>query len=346
MYYKDKNYEKIINNILDRIDNTKDKRQGSIVYDMAGPISAELAQSYLDLEEVIKSIYPENNTGHDLDLRVTSDTPLKRRLATYAYIKAKFTSTDNKLMDIPLDSRFTVDDIYFKVDKKIGQGLYLLQAENAGSQSNVNSGTLIPISSIPGLAKAEIVELSTEGYDTETDADLLVRYYDYVRMPPTSGNKAHYRMWAKEVPGIGEAKVQAKWNGPGTVKVVVVDYNMGSVGEELVQATYEHIESVRPVGPTITVVSATPKNIDIKATVKISDGYELNYILEEFNKSLEEYRVQVSFRQPYISLAKIGALLLSTEGVIDYEDLTLNGNSANVELQTEETPVFNVELEV
>lgn len=346
MFYKDKSFKKILDNILKRIDSTIDKRQGSIVYDMGAPVSAELAQVYLDLKEVADSIYPDNNFGEQLDLRVTSDTPLKRRLATPSFIKARFTNGEGKLMDIPEKSRFTSEGIYFIEDRKVGQGIYILKSETNGSRGNLNNGSLIPISSIAGLAKAEIIELYQEGYDEETDEDLLIRYYDYVRMPPTSGNKAHYRMWAKEVPGVGEAKVQAKWNGPGTVKVVIVDYDMGSVGEELIKKTYDYIETQRPVGPEITVVSATPKNINIQVKVKLSSGYELDYVMQEFKKALEEYRVQVSFREHYISIAKIGSLILSTEGVLDYENLTLNGEVANVELMADETPVFEVNMEV
>ena len=45
----------------------------------------------------------------------------------------------------------------------------------------------------------------TGGYDAEGDSELLNRYLEYVRDPPTSGNIAHYKagqrkLWAYQTP--------------------------------------------------------------------------------------------------------------------------------------------------
>ena len=52
-------------------------------------------------------------------------------------------------------------------------------------------------------------------------------------------------------------------------------------------------------------------------------------------------------RQTYVSLARTGNLLLNTAGVEDFSDLTLNGQSKNIELTDEEIAVAgSVVLEV
>lgn len=55
----------------------------------------------------------------------------------------------------------------------------------------------------------------------------------------------------------------------------------------------------------------------------------------------------VAFAITYVSYAKVGTLLLGTPGVIDYQELSLNGGTANVTLTDEEIPVLGtVELGV
>lgn len=65
------------------------------------------------------------------------------------------------------------------------------------------------------------------GEDTEGDSSLLNRYYAKVRSPGTSGNRADYLIWALDIPGVGAAQVQPLWNGPGTVKVVIIGTDKG-----------------------------------------------------------------------------------------------------------------------
>lgn len=45
------------------------------------------------------------------------------------------------------------------------------------------------------------------GADEETDNALRSRYYLRLSMPATSGNKAHYILWALECVGVGGATI-------------------------------------------------------------------------------------------------------------------------------------------
>lgn len=45
-------YEEILQRCLDRISNTIDKRQGSIIYDALAPCCVELAQMYIELSGI------------------------------------------------------------------------------------------------------------------------------------------------------------------------------------------------------------------------------------------------------------------------------------------------------
>ena len=90
--------------------------------------------------------------------------------------------------------------------------------------------------------------------------------------PGTSGNEAHYREWALECDGVGACKVTRLWAGPGTVRVLLVDYERQPVDEAVVERVAAHIEGKRPVGADVTVISAAGTAIDVAATVVLGGG--------------------------------------------------------------------------
>ena len=72
-----------------------------------------------------------------------------------------------------------------------------------------------------------------------------------------SGNINHYKQWARSVSGVGNAAVLPLWDGNGTVKVVVASEENEPLDEAIVSKVAQYIESVRPIGAEVTVVSAT-----------------------------------------------------------------------------------------
>ena len=50
-------YETLLNRMLDKIPDTEDKREGSIIYDALAPAAAEMAQMYLVLKNNIDLVF-------------------------------------------------------------------------------------------------------------------------------------------------------------------------------------------------------------------------------------------------------------------------------------------------
>ena len=159
-----------------------------------------------------------------------------------------------------------------------------------------------------------------------------------MRTPATSGNENHYKEWAMEVTGVGNAKVFSTWDGPNTVKIAIVNANGGIASEDLVKNTFEHIEEKRPIGAIVTVVTAKPKPIDI--SVKIDGVLDI----KELEEKISAYFKTFSFNSGYVSVSKIGAYIISCANVTDYdnESLKLNGMKENVKLEAEELPVLGM----
>lgn len=337
--FEDQTFEAILQRMLDRVPDDVDKQEGSVIYDALAPAAMELAQMYAELDVVLRLAFGETSTGEYLDRRA-ADFGVYRKQATPAIRKGVFTDEEGVPFDVPIGSRFRLNDMVYVAIGKIADGQFRMQAETLGSAGNQEFGSLLPIEPIDGLGTAILADVLVPGEDEESDDSLRKRFLQKVREPGTSGNAADYKRWATEVAGVGSARVTPLWNGPGTVKITIVNTDMQPATTELVAQVQEYIEQVRPIGAAITVASATGKPISVSANVILASGYTLQNVQDAFAASLDEYLKEIAFSMTYVSYAKIGTLLLSTPGVIDYSELTVNGSTANVALQDDEVPIL------
>lgn len=351
--YEDQTFPLIIERMLARVPDDMDKREGSIIYDAIAPAAAELAQMYIELGISLNLSSASTSTGEYLD-RAIAWKDIIRKEATYAQLRGLFYAAGDVLMDVPIGSRFSINDMNYSVLERISVGSYRLAAETIGLAGNQYVGALTPIDTVPNLVRALISEVLVPGTDRETDDSLRARFFDAVRRPATSGNKYHYVTWAQEVEGVGLARVFPLWNGPKTVKVVITDAMRQPATPTLVQQVQDYIDPVAgngegqaPIGAFVTIASAAGKTVNISATVTLAAGYSLQDAVNNFKDNLEAWRKGAAFNAQYISLPVIGAQLLSTEGVLDYNNLLLNGSAANVALTDDQVPVIGtVNLEV
>ena len=145
-----------------------------------------------------------------------------------------------------------------------------------------------------------------------------------------------------EVSGVGAAKCIPRWNGPGTVKVLIINQDREEADETLINSVSEHIEEERPVGPTITVVSATPLLINVNVTLILQSGYTVSVVEETIKSEINSYLKDIAFEQTYVSLAHIGRSILGISGIVDYENLTINGGTSNIDIAEDEVPALGV----
>ena len=122
-------------------------------------------------------------------------------------------------------------------------GTIAIQCKEAGAVGNVPPKTInvIPIS-IAGIASVVNDAELTGGYDKESKESIIERYLEDIQQPITSNNKNHYKKWAKEVAGVGDAKIKSLWDGDNTVKVVIINTNNEIADNSLVNEVQKYID--------------------------------------------------------------------------------------------------------
>lgn len=334
--FEEMTYENILADMLSRVTSDVDKREGSVIYDAIAPCAYKLAEIYFMLNNFIDLVSGDTAVGEYLD-RVVADYGIKRKQAIKAVRKVETTG------QVDLGTRWGLNDTTYIITEKISDTEYKAECEQLGTIGNQYSGALENIDNVSGIT-ATLTDIIVNGADTETDENLRNRFYIQIQSPSTSGNIYNYIKWALEVPGVGDVKVFPLWNGNGTVKILIVDNEM-SIDQTLEQKVYDYIETVRPIGATVTVDSPEGKAIDVSANIFLDGSKLIDEVMSEFTKTFTEYLKGTVFQTYSVSYAKIGSVLLSTPGVSDYSNLLLNGDTINIVVSDTEMPIVGtVEL--
>ena len=339
-------YEEILQRCLDRIPNTIDKRQGSIIYDALAPCCVELAQMYIELSGIYDQVFIDTAVGEALD-KLVEQNGVKRKDATYALRKGEFN------MVVPVDNRFSDgENTYIVIENIVGTNNSILRCEQAGVVGNSYYGPLTPITYLQGLTRAELTDIIDMGDDIESDEDLRVRYMESVTAPEFGGNVSDYQNKVKSLTGVGGCKVVPIWNGGGTVKLIITNSQGGVPTSSLVNDVQEAVDpnqdqqglGIAPIGHIVTVEGAVARNITVSATFTLESGVDPTDIQDSVNNIVDNYFKSLSnnWDKEDNLIARISQLetrLLGVAGVLDITNTKMNNSTSNLSLESNEIPV-------
>src|SRR5690625_4241154 len=269
-YFRDESFDEILARLLDYISDEFDKRQGSHAYNMQAPTAAELAQFYIALDTVLSYGFAGPDMPREFLIRRAAELGISPTPATRAKGKLTFTAQTDVTIAEGTRVRTDHDDPIYAVTTEstgrleLGQSATVdAESEYEGADGNVSAGEFIIISgNLAGVITVVNDDPFEGGADEESTEALLNRYYARAREPATSGNVAHYREWATSRPGVAIARVFPTWDGPNTVKVVLVGDDFTAPDNAIVVDVQEYIDpgeegkgyGVAPIGATCTVV--------------------------------------------------------------------------------------------
>lgn len=333
--------EGIRQGMAERMGVELDIREGSYTGDMLSAAAYEIWKIYQSLNALIPIAFVDETSGEYIDKRC-AEYGITRKSGTKARGKATFFGADGTR--IPKGTiLLTASGLEFFMLKSVqiveGSASGEIEAAAVGTSYNAAAGYINSVSiGIPGLTSVS-GGATSGGTDPETDKDLVERLYRRLRNPATSGNSEHYRQWALEVPGVGAAKVTPLWDGPGTVKVLIVDQNRRPAAASILEACAKNIEAQRPIGAAVTIKSAEGLEINVSASVILESTASTDTVNSEFSKALEEYIRQSAFEKYEIFYNRIAFILMDVPGVTDYSSLTVNGGMDNICIGADQVPL-------
>jgi len=355
--YRDMTFEKIMEQLLARVPDSIDKREGAVIYLALAPSAAELAEMYIELSTLIDRAFPDTAEGRDLTLKA-SERSLMRQPATFSKRKGIFTDTAGTPTDVPLGIRFSGGDVNYTVSSKIAPGEFTLTAETAGTVGNTYAGNLLPVDFIDGLGSAVISDVLIPGENEETDAELRARYYESLEVQPFGGNVQDYKDKAKKIDGVGGVKVYSSWNGGGTVKLVLVNTDWGVPSSTLVDTVQAAVDPLgsqgqglgtAPIGHVVTVEGVTSAVVNVSSNITLQSGFTweavkpgvvqaINAYFVDLIKSWENTKTISADNGLVVRISQIETRALDIAGVLDISGTKINGAAANLALDPKQIP--------
>lgn len=362
-YLQKYTYDYILTEVLSKVPDNVDKREGSIIRDALSPCCYEAAKHILYLADIIEQTYIETANGLWLDGRVI-EGGITRDPATYAKKLGVFKTQLDEPCQISIGQSFsTVGDtilnytavqVYTNEDGDVVPGSYIMQCNTVGSVGNSYIGRIVPNDYIEKLASAEITTLLYPGEEEESDDSLRERFLANLMKTAFGGNIAQYRQWAKEIPGIGGVQVYPVWAGGGTVKLSIIDTDYNFCSSEFCQTILEKFDpensggetglglGIAPIGHKVTVNTPLPRTINVSGKITLLPGYKLKTLMPDIKAALENYLL--SLREAWensddennysvtVYLGRINFAILSVKGVSSAYELKLNKTDTDIKL--------------
>lgn len=337
---------------LDMIDDRRDKRQGSLIYDALAPNAAETASFYADLEMLEDRTFGDTATGDDLTRRA-AERGITRKGAVKATFYGSFLDENGAEYPVKAGTRFFLEKYYYVVLSREEDGRYVLECETAGACGNDYLGNLLPLETMMGLAEATLTELRTDGEDEEGDEELRKRYFASFDADAFGGNIADYKSKVNALQNVGGVKVYPAWNGGGTVKVVIIDQGWRAPTETELSELQDRIDpksrgegyGIAPIGHRVTVDGVTEVPCRISMNLSLAEGAVQETVLADIQGRFEVYFEEMRKNwadSTYLTvrISYLEARALEADVVVDISDCSINGGSGNLVLGADEVPVL------
>lgn len=325
-----------------------DTRQGSIYRDAGEGHAFRAAKFFNDLRQVVDIISIYSCTGDVLDEHLV-ERGLSRNPPedTSAIYYAEFIGAE------PESGTRMICEEHFFTAEYLDEKWAIVSEETGTKMNNITPGSaIIPERDVDGLKSAKVIGLFIPAVNRESDDDARRRLQNKLSGPDENGNTSQMMTWCESVSGVGRARIIPLWNGPNTVKCVIIAADGAVPTLEVVKTVQEYLdpgedgmgEGVATIGQICTVVAAEPVVIDVSVTVVKRDKGTYSAIKEEFTQTLEEYFRGIALERYSSSIkvryTRIGAALTDIENVIDYDNLTLNGKTDNIVFSISQIPVL------
>lgn len=222
-----------------------------------------------------------------------------------------------------------------------------IRAVEAGSKSNVPANTIVimakPNKSVTSITNENATSGGTERESNDDYYDRIAAEYD--NSLTYLGNDTDYIRWAKAA-GAGDCIVVSAAEGPGTVKLVLVDANGQPASQDLIDAVYNYI--VSPNDKTARLLPTACAELSCVAATTVSISYTITGLLYDNTTSIEQIKKDFAEAvkgvyseakdESLLRYNDVRPLIKGIAGVEDFSTFLMNGGMSNITLQKEEYP--------
>ncbi|WP_304156554.1 baseplate J/gp47 family protein [Fusobacterium ulcerans] len=266
--------ERINKKVEDMVENISyNTSSGSFARDIISAVGIEMVKEEDDYSLQLDTRLIDTATGNNLDI-CGADKAINRLGATKATGTVKITGVNGSIIkkgNIVINGSNAVE--YEILEEKTIENISTIvkiQCRKVGTIGNCEIGQINKFAEeYVGLSKVENLENILDGTDMETDESFRMRIQNYIRKPRISWNQYIFEDRAKEVQGVEHSHCIPRWNGAGTVKIIITEINKEIVTDELKEKVKNYIELkiISDIDLTVEGVELYPVDIVLNATI-------------------------------------------------------------------------------
>ncbi len=228
-----------------------------------------------------------------------------------------------------------------------GKTVIKVTAMEGGASSNVAANTIVLMAK-PDKNITEVINLESieGGAERETDDDFYDRIAaEFQNSMTYLGNDTDYIRWAKEA-GAGDCIVIPTAEGPGTVKLVLVDRNGQPANERLVQDVYNYIVSPEDRSARLLPTACAKLICGPATTVQVD--YVITGLLYDETTSIEQIKADFAAavkavytsakQQDILRYNDVRPIISDIVGVTDFDEFLMDGDTQNIRFGRGEYP--------
>ena len=346
--YEDKTYKSILADTKSDIGDEVIKVEGSLVHNALSALAYEIEKLYIQLNYIIEQSHAGTADLEHLEM-IALDRGIVRKEATNAYVKAEFN------VAVPIGSRYSLKGYTYRAVEVINDSLhqYKMVVEETGTGPNDLRGDLIPIDFTEGLESARVTELLVAGDDDENKESLYKRYIESFTSQSFAGNIAAYKEKFASIQGVGGSKIYPTWQGAGTVKAALISSENTAVSSYLIEQIKKGAVPDKgagygwvPIGHNLTIESVKEVIVAVSTQITYGSGYSSANLAENIKAKIQGYLKSIAeawkegdeHTEAIIYISRLESAILDVQGVLDVNNTSLNGNSSNLTLQSDEIP--------
>ncbi len=334
-------YKYDIKDFLNKISDSTDKSKDSLTYISLYSTLNQVNNFYKNLKSLEDELFGDKQSLENLQMRA-SERGIVYKSASNAYYLMETNA------EVPIGTRFSLDDYYFTTVEFMTDKTYKVMCEQTGSECNNISGKLKSIDYVEGLSSSEIIKLLIPARDDEDVESLRERYLNSFGIQPYGGNKKDYERLIEQIDGVYSGRVVRCGNGAGTVLIYILDNNLSSPTDELIETVKKELNGLKdsgqgtglaPLGHKVYIQKVMEYELEIDITIVTNNDLDeivkksIKEYIEQLNKDWAKQTTGIIIRSSYIQ-----NYIMKNDDVIDVKKVLINGEQKNLLLSKFEIP--------
>lgn len=371
--YSDKTFENIqkealqdINNKIDELPANQrvDASEGSLIYMAIAKMAVRLEEAYQDLDEMNDNMLVDTqDLEHLIDSGAECGIPIKEGTQAIVLVDLNCPcEIGDEFSAIDSDYKYLALELVSVIDNEDGTQTYRykMEADDDGIDPGSYRGEVEPEDYLDGFEEGRVISLVTAGTEQEDEETYRERRLNSFTSKACAGNYDYYKDTIGAITGVGGVKVVRRQQNQSFIPCYIQASDYGVPSAELLSEIKEIMDptgnegegmGLCPFGHVLQVNGVSGVEINVAASLVFDDGYNFSMLKTALEEAVGEYIISLAedwedSGSIIVRKAVVESKLLSVTGVIDIDNVTLNGGDENITTTAYQIPILGTLTEV